>query len=942
MKISLRTTVILISFFITGFLKAQVVTTDPYIPAADQYVTIIFDATQGSGGLQGFEGDVYAHTGVLTENSTAPNDWKYVQAGWGVNIPKCKMTWIDDDLYELQIGPNIRDYYGVPDGEEILQMAFVFRSATEIGGNWLEGKTETGGDIFIDVFKPGLNLLIIQPGKPSLIAEQNDTITVEAASSSANTLSLLVNNELTKQAEGNYISDSLVASEFGTYWVKLIAENDTGAVADSFYYYVRQPVTENPLPEGIIEGINYMSDTSVILCLYAPEKEFVFALGDFNDWQPGESSYMFRTPGGDHYWIEINGLEPGQEYIYQYYVDGEILIGDPYAEKVSDPWNDSYITESIYPGLIDYPAGKTSGVATVLQTAQEEYQWEVTDFTPPAKKDLLVYEMLIRDFTHAHTYLSLIDTLDYFERLGINAIELMPVNEFEGNISWGYNPSYYFAPDKYYGPKHTLQMFIDECHKRGIAVILDVVFNHSFGQSPMVMLYWNSDMNRPAANNPWYNEVPKHDFNVGYDINHESEDTRRFFERVMTHWITRYKVDGFRFDLSKGFTQNNTLGNPGAMAQYDASRITILKHYADTIWELDEDFYVILEHFADNSEETELANYGMMIWGNENGKYIKASSGWNLNSDFSWISHKTRGWNYPHLIGYMESHDEERLMHKAIESGNNQVQEYNIRDTSLALERMGLAATFLFTIPGPKMMWQFGEIGYDYTIDYNGRTGPKPIRWDYLDDYRRKYLFDVYSSLIKLKREYGIFNSDNFSLSLSGDMKKISLLGAPMSAIVLGNFGVETGSINPSFYHPGKWYEYFAGDSIVVSDINEQILLQPGEYRIYTDIRIDPPGLNTSVDDMSILEKIAFVYPNPSDNGCFVAFELESLSEIEINIYNVMGQKIKNLFRGSLLPGAYKYFWNHTDGMGTEVKKGIYFYELISDNHRESGKIVVR
>ena len=130
----------------------------------------------------------------------------------------------------------------------------------------------------------------------------------------------------------------------------------------------------------------------------------------------------------------------------------------------------------------------------------------------------MIYELMLRDFLQDHSYTSLIDTLDYFERLGINAIELMPIQEFEGNQSWGYNPSFHMAVDKYYGTRDQLRTFIDSAHARGIAVILDVVFNHAFSQSPLAQLYWDEANFRPAANNPWLNVTARHPFNVGYDF----------------------------------------------------------------------------------------------------------------------------------------------------------------------------------------------------------------------------------------------------------------------------------------------------------------------------------------------------------------------------------------------------------------------------------------
>ena len=179
----------------------------------------------------------------------------------------------------------------------------------------------------------------------------------------------------------------------------------------------------------------------------------------------------------------------------------------------------------------------------------------------------------------------------------------MPVNEFEGNNSWGYNPSFYFAPDKNYGTKAQLKAFIDECHQRGIAVIMDIALNHSFGENPQVQMYFNSsvgDWGQPSSDNPWFNEMPTHDFNVGYDYNHDSPYTKAFCKRVLKHWVDNYHIDGFRLDLSKGFTQNYTLGDINSWSLYDQSRIDILTDYANYIWNNSPDTYFILEHFAEN------------------------------------------------------------------------------------------------------------------------------------------------------------------------------------------------------------------------------------------------------------------------------------------------------------------------------------------------------
>ena len=317
-------------------------------------------------------------------------------------------------------------------------------------------------------------------------------------------------------------------------------------------------------------------------------------MGDFNDWQIGPDYYMKRTPDNNRYWLTITGLEPKRETLFQYLVDGYITIADPYADKVIDPWNDKWIDDATYPGLISYPEKENTGIASVLETAQEPYPWAEIDFERPDSRDLVIYELLIRDFIAAHDYKTLTDTLGYLERLGVNAIELMPINGFEGNECWGFNPSFYFSPDKYYGPKNDLKRFIDEAHGRGIAVFMDVVLNHAYGQCPLVRLYLE-DMSL----SPWFNQQALHtDYYWGYDFNHEAQATEDFVDRFLSYWLMEYRVDGFRLDFTRGFT--NKYGSSGSR---DPSRITILKRIYDHIRSVDPTAYVILEHLVDDNNE---------------------------------------------------------------------------------------------------------------------------------------------------------------------------------------------------------------------------------------------------------------------------------------------------------------------------------------------------
>lgn len=912
---------------------SQVITVNPPLPNDQISVEIIFDATQGSGGLAGYTGDVYAHTGVITNLSTGLTDWKYVKAGWGENIPECKLTSLGNNLWKLVIGPSIRSYYNVPASEEIQKMAFVFRSGVQVGGAWLEGKTAEGGDIFYDVFPSSLSVKITNPSDDFIFVNLNANLPVEVSSLFADSTLLFLDGSRVAETTGIQLIYNITATEYGRHLVKAVAKNSTSAVADSFYYYVRPAATVAEIPAGMKDGINYLSGTSVLLSLYAPLKESAFVIGDFNNWLPDDNYYMNKTPDGKRYWLQLNGLTPDKEYIFQYLVDNNIRIGDPYAHKVSDPWNDPYILPGTYPGMLPYPTGETQGIATVLQTDQPSFSWNSAGFTAPKVTDLVIYELLVRDFTQAQTFQAVIDTLGYLKRLGINAIELMPVGEFEGNLSWGYNPNYYEAVDKYYGPANKLKQLIDTCHQLGIAVIDDVVLNHAFGTSPYVMLYWDEANNRPSANSPFYNTIAKHDFNVGYDMNHESPDTKAYVSRILRYWLDEFRFDGYRFDLSKGFTQKNTLGNTAAWGNYDQSRIDILSTYFDTIKSVNPNAYLILEHFADSSEEKVLANKGMLLWGNMNYNYCEAAMGYTSTSDLAWGSYTSRGWSQPNLVTYMESHDEERQMFKSITYGASNGT-YTVKDTTTALKRAALTATFFYTIPGPKMLWQFGERGFDYSINYPSGTSAsrldmKPPRWDYMQNTNRLKLYNIVSSLIELHKENPVFETSDFDLSLQGAMKKIRLRNDTISMVVLGNFDVKEGTITPNFYKTGKWYEFFSSDSINVTDINAAIALQAGEYRIYSDRKLpnvygvnDNPAGNISVT----------ISPNPVTDFCRIQIVYPGNVRCKADVFDLNGKQVKALFEGQIS--------NNLSLEWQPATAGIYILKVLTGNSVTVKKII--
>jgi len=924
-------------------LYAQVVTTDPTFPTLEQPVTIIFDATQGTGGLEGYTGEVYAHTGVITEESADGGDWKYVKTGWGENTEDTRLERVNDDLYELHI-EDIQEYYGFPDGENVVQLAFVFRSGQTVGGQYLEGKDDGGADIFVDVFDTPVNVTFTKPHATLLspkFVELNEMLELQVIANSLNdpleSITLYMNEtELAIETESDTLEYEVIIESTGRTDFRAVAV-DTEGIADTadMFVNVNPDVVDEPLPAGVIDGINYYDgdDTKVTLVLYAPYKEFVYVIGDFNDWQVDGDYFMKRAYHSEdsvHYWITIEDLQPDTEYGFQYFIDGNIRVADPYTRKVLDPWHDAEIIEkNIYPDLKPYPHGKTEHLVSILHPGRDEYQWQVTDFEPPAVEDLVIYELLVRDFLEDHTYRTLKDTLDYLERLGVNAIELMPINQFEGNLSWGYNTVMYFAPDKFYGTSRDLKKFIDECHKRGIAVILDKVFNHTWGQSPMWRMYDD------VEENPWYSDqiFQNTAMQFGYKLDHGSPAFKQFMDRVNEYWITEYKIDGFRFDLTKGFTTQFKGSNDPWGSLYDQERVDNLKRMADRIWEVNENAYVILEHLADNDEEIVLANYGMKLWGNLNYNYNEATMGYHDGgkSNFSWISYQERGWDYPHVVGYMESHDEQRLMWKNLQYGNSN-ENYDIAELHTALNRMKLAGAFFFTIPGPKMIWQFGELGYDYGLGIDrGRTDPMPIPWNkYLSDPNRVNLYKTWSHLINLKKEHDVFRTDDYDLLVSGSIKRIYLNHDDMNAAVIGNFDVNPRNVQLSLQHTGTWFDYFTGDTLEYTDPDSVFVMEPGEFYLLTTEYLEGPDedIITNIgrdDDAGTPEKFSLRqnYPNPFNPGTTIQYTLPKSVHVTLKVYDVLGREVKTIVDEFRNAGTYTQYFD-----ASHLSSGMYFYRI--------------
>jgi 1,4-alpha-glucan branching enzyme len=847
-----------------------------------------------------------------------------------------------------------------------------FYSRTGIGriGFLIKAKNGTGDkksqDIYVEVGTFQANLTSPTQNSNTIISSGgNLSITANNTNGVANYV-LLANGVQINTFTGSSYSYNDTAITTNKAYELLITQASV-TFSKKFNVIINPGTISQAIPLGLVDGINYNTGdaTRATLVLSAPSKDFVYVAGTFNNYQPSGAYAMKKDPVSGKFWLELTGLTSGQTENYQYWVvdtspiansPSLVKTADPFSTLVLSPYDDPWTPASTYPNMPAYPSGQEREV-TVLQTGQTVYPWINTSFTKPKKEDLVVYEALVRDFDSDRNYQDLIDKMDYFKNLKINAIELMPVMEFEGNESWGYNTAFHMALDKHYGPSTKLKELIDLCHSNGIAVILDVALNHAFGRNPMNRM-WMKDPDGdgwgdPSSESPYFNEFPRHSYNVGSDFNHTLPLTKAYTKRVIKHWIEEYKIDGFRWDLTKGFTQN-CIGSESCTNAYQQDRVDVLKEYADYSWSLDPTHYVIFEHLGTDNEEQQWANYrvtgepdgiskGVMMWGKMSDEFATLTKGY--STSIVRVGHLSRGFTSKRLIGYAESHDEERTMYKNVTEGNTAG--HNTRNLNIALMRMQAMGAMHLLVPGPKMIWHFGELGHDNSIytctdgsvntgadatpgDCKLATKPQP-QWtnNWLGNANRGPLYTFWSKLNTLKINETVFEG-NYSISPDANNLKQRLYVwddaiAPTSlknVVVLANFDVIDQNIVPDFPYNGTWYNLMDNSTLNVVTTTTPITIPAGGFRIYGN----QPAQSLATDHFNIAESIA-LYPNPSKDY----FNLSDAIKI-VDIYNVTGQLVKS-YKGG--------FTSEYNFSVSDLRKGIYFVKLTDDaNHQGTIKLI--
>ena len=911
------TLLLLLAF--TANVLAQVTTVPSIVQKGyDGEVKIIFNPNEGNKGMVGAT-KCFAHTGLITSASANDGDWKNVVENWRSNTSKTELTK-EGENWVLVI-PNIYDYYKVSTSTEIKKLAFVFHDGP---GGSKEGKTAEGTDIFVELAEPGLAVQIVN--ELPEISKQNDKVNLKGVATEVANLEWTVNGtKLASATEATELNCEYTLAEAGDYVFTLTATKADEVKTATLATCVVSAPEQAARPAGVDMGIYYDENdpTKVILCTYAASKtaaaQHVFVVGDFNDWAISNAYQMKQD--GNYFWLEISGLEPQKEYALQYAVmraDGVMKkISDLYSEKVLHK-DDQWEPKKVNPDLMDCPA-QADGYATVIQTGKPKFEWsEATlNFKRPNKNNLIIYEAWVYDHSVERTIEGMTNRMYYYEDLGINAIELMPVQEFDGNLNWGYSPNHYFAFDKAYGTPEQFKTFVDECHKRGIAVILDMVFNHATGLNPMNKLYpWGDDL----KHNPWFNVTAPHGDNVYEDWNHDFEPAHNMFIRVLKYWLEEYKVDGFRLDLSHGLC--------GATA--GTSVRNIKDYYEKGVKAVSPDAYMILEHWGSNcdADRRELIKEGMLCWDNTTNAYYQTAMGWLKDGD-SFSNANRDGY-----VSYCESHDEERAFFKAKEWGDGDLK----TDDKERIGRVPVNMAFLTLLDGPQMFYHFAEFGFDYSKWQNangqwgkddngdapyGKSGvsndnykmqPKARIETWLGEgaWRTDAVHKVGQAIqLRTRLMPQVFEGNPSKVDIGGG-KKVRTIQWGSDVFVAGNFSAtETQTVT---IPEGKWYNYYEQKE----QTETTVTLIPGDLLILTGTPQVLPEMhpfyafNTGND----LEQI-YVPTNPS----------EILPPYNVTIYTISGQAVS-------VQRNVEYVDMH--GLG----HGLYLIQLEKNGHRLTHKVI--
>ncbi|MDV3000658.1 MAG: Pullulanase [Chroococcopsis gigantea SAG 12.99] len=472
---------------------------------------------------------------------------------------------------------------------------------------------------------------------------------------------------------------------------------------------------------------------SIEINLFAPYNQEVKLTGS---WDEHQEIPMEKTEDG--YFKTSIDLEDGV-YLYKFrlksnspdFRDKEwVDVIDPYATDVDDVNKHAVLKVKEGKKIVD------------------SYVWRNDDHPLPGNHELVIYEMHLADFTGGEddehkrgTYKDAIAKLDHLVELGINAIELMPVNEYPGDYSWGYTVRHFFATESSYGSTADLKQFIDECHGRGIRIIMDGIYNHTDTECPLLMIdrnYWYYEhMHYPEDPDNYWGPEFKYD---KYDEKLDVKPAWKYIGDVVRFWVQEYHIDGIRYDAVRQLNNFEFLDWLAQQAKKNAAP---------------KPFYNIAEHIPDSSSVTAPEGPLDACW-HESFRYFLMPALCGKECDLEQLKNvfdpRRQGYaSGVNVINYISTHDRERLFR---ELGN-----CNIFDEE-AFKRARFAGILLMTAMGIPMLWMGEEIG-EHKRKSEKVTQAKKVAWPLLENEENRDLLEYYKKVIRLRKESQALQSDN-------------------------------------------------------------------------------------------------------------------------------------------------------------------------------------
>ncbi|MEG3842195.1 alpha-amylase family glycosyl hydrolase [Microcoleus sp. herbarium14] len=539
--------------------------------------------------------------------------------------------------------------------------------------------------------------------------------------------------------------------------------------------------------------------------LFAPYNKEAALMGSFSNWEeiPMEKDKegYFRTrveleDGVYQYKFRVQSkswfLEPDQ------WVD----VVDPYATDIDDPTQNALVRIKEGSRIVD------------------TYVWKHDDKPLPADRELVIYEMHVADFSGGEAdplargkYEHVVEKLDYLVELGVNAIELMPLKEYPGDYSWGYNPRYFFAAESSYGTTEELKNLIDECHGRGIRVIIDGIYNHSESSSPLTQIdhdYWYHHAPRDPDNN-WGPEF-NYEF---YDENLETFPARRFTGDTVRYWIQEYHLDGIRFDAAR------------QIANYDFMHWIVqeAKSVAGP-----KPFYAVAEYIPEDTSITNLDGPMDGCWHDSFYHSIipqLCGDTFDLEQLKEVIDCKRQGFlGATNVVNYLSNHDHDRIF---AELGSRAILD------EAAFKRAKLGTVLLMTAVGVPLIWMGEEFG-----EYKAKTIEQAkIDWTLLGNDMNKGLWEYYKGLIHLRKNNQALYTENidffhedpdskvFAYTRWNDEGSRVVVVANLSENYLAGYSV------PHFPANGTWHEWTGNYDVESGDDNIMIDLPEYEAKVF-------------------------------------------------------------------------------------------------------------